>query len=429
MRLFWFRVAAGVSALCFVGVACSAGDRGPAIEVDDPDALVDEPVHIRITGLRPGAVVTLRSQATDYLERSWGARAVFAADGNGVVDLRRAKPRSGSYTDADGMGLFWSMALARGDPEDANFVTYFPWVESSFRIRITATLDGKNVAQASLTRRWLATGVTRRTLDLETDNVVGELYLPPKDTSPRTAVLMFGGSGGGFGRTVFEAPLLASRGHPTLALAYFNSPGLPKTLHEIPLEYFATAARLLGKQPGVDRRRVYAMGYSRGSEPALLLGVHYPNLVRGAVVYAPSSQVNPGFPGGGTAWTHNGRPIPQSEIPVERLTGRVLAVAGTNDRLWPSEAFARAIEERLCAHRFAYEHQVQLYVGSGHNVGVIPHIPMGTSVLHPISRTVIDLGGTRAADAFARADAWPKLLSFLARSGRPPECGVQTERE
>ena len=42
---------------------------------------------------------------------------------------------------------------------------------------------------------------------------------------------MFGGSEGGLSGVVIEAAaLLAARGYPALALAYFHEPGLPPTL-------------------------------------------------------------------------------------------------------------------------------------------------------------------------------------------------------
>jgi pimeloyl-ACP methyl ester carboxylesterase len=90
-----------------------------------------------------------------------------------------------------------------------------------------------------------------------------------------------------------QAAVLASRGHPALAVAYFGLPGLPATLTRIPLEYFATALRWLARQPGVNSDRIIVVGTSRGSEAAQLLGVHYPDLVHSVVALSPSSVANP----------------------------------------------------------------------------------------------------------------------------------------
>ncbi|WP_441249021.1 hypothetical protein [Kitasatospora sp. McL0602] len=132
-------------------------------------------------------------------------------------------------------------------------------------------------------------------------------------------------------RKKYTAALLASHGYPALALGNFALPGLPATLHDIPLEHFASAARLLAAQPGTDPARVVAMGYSRGSKAALLLGEDYPALIHGAVVYSPSAQVSPGSPGGGNAWTKDSQPIAQDTIPLGQVSGPVLALAGAGD--------------------------------------------------------------------------------------------------
>jgi dienelactone hydrolase len=88
------------------------------------------------------------------------------------------------------------------------------------------------------------------------------------------------------------ASLLASHGYPTLAVAYFHAAGLPDSLKKIPLEYSATAARLLAKQPGVDPEDLIALGASRGTEATLLLAQNFPKLVHGAVLHAPGAKVN-----------------------------------------------------------------------------------------------------------------------------------------
>ena len=76
---------------------------------------------------------------------------------------------------------------------------------------------------------------------------------------------------------VYGAALLAAHGYPALTVAYFDWPGLPPALDGIPLEYFETAGKILASQPQVDPAHVLAMGYSRGSEAALLLADDFPH--------------------------------------------------------------------------------------------------------------------------------------------------------
>jgi dienelactone hydrolase len=273
----------------------------------------------------------------------------------------------------------------------------------------------RQLATRSLTRQWLGDGVTVRTLHTDTDQVAGVLALPPAGSSPRVAVLAIGGSGGGVGMAA-DAALLASHGYPALAVAYFHYPGRPDQLQGIPLEYFATAARRLATESGVRRGRVATLGYSRGTEPAMLVGAYFPELINGVVVYAPTSTAAAGFPSGGAAWTRAGKPVAVgSPIPVERLDGPILLLAGDDDKVWPSARFVQELTDRLDAHHFGHAHQALVYPQAGHGVGTFPFQPAGTTLIHPVTGGLIASGGTRPANAAARRDGWPKVLEFLAR--------------
>ncbi|AUG76753.1 hypothetical protein CFP65_1882 [Kitasatospora sp. MMS16-BH015] len=411
---------AGVlAALALIGSAagCSTrgSDRDAAIEVDAPTALMDTAVHLRVTGLTAGEQVTVHSQAKDQLGKEWHGEADLRADGHGRIELDTAEPAGGTYQAADGMGLFWSMTPqdGEGDPESTSFRP--PIADPhGYRVTVTVSAHGQQLASRALTRQWIGVGVTHRELTLAADHVVGELYLPAPGTPRHPAVLVFGGSDGGNSK-LFEAAMLASHGYPALSLGYFGLPGLPAKLEDVPLEYFAAAARLLAAQPGVDPAHVLAMGTSRGSEAALLLAERYPDLVHGAVVYAPSAQVVPGFPDEGTtAWTDGGKPVPQGDIPLDRVSGPVLALAGWEDQVWAAGAAAGQIDRTLSAAANRYPHQALVYPAAGHGVGTLPYLPTGTSLVHPVLDKLASLGGSRPANAAAKAAGWPKVLAMLA---------------
>ncbi|MCX5214560.1 acyl-CoA thioesterase/BAAT N-terminal domain-containing protein [Kitasatospora sp. NBC_00240] len=370
-------------------------------------------MHLRVTGLAADDEVTVASAATDYAGKEWQGHALFRADADGAVALDSAVPLSGTYRGADGMGLFWSMDPPTGNPDQSAFVPIYPELKHSYDVRITVTAHGRRLATRTLSRQFVADGVSTRTLTLAMDQVIGELFLPPAGAPGHPAVLVFGGSEGGNSQK-YTAALLASHGYPALALGYFALPGLPATLHDIPLEYFATAARLLAAQPGTDPAHVVAMGYSRGSEAALLLGENYPALIHGAVVYSPSAQVNPGLPGGGNAWTKDSRPIAQETIPLGQVSGPVLALAGADDLLWPSPMWTRQINQELAAANDSRPHEELIYPNAGHGVGTFPYLPAGTRTVNPTSGRLDDLGGTRAGNAAAQSAGWPKVLALLA---------------
>ena len=406
-------------ALVLLAGSVSAGCAGQrrsdqaVIVVDAPVALADQPVHMKITSLAPRDRVTVRATALDYQRTPWRGTATFRADDRGTVDLDRARPASGDYAGVDGMGLFWSMNPPAGSKQ-AGFYPPYPTVRAAYQVQITVAAHGRTLAERTLTRRWLTEGVTHRSFGVSKDGVVGELFLPPPGTGRRTPVLLFGGSEGG-DSMLFEAALLASRGHPALTLAYFRERGLPGTLKRIPLEYFVRAAKVLAGQPGADPARLTVVSASRGTEAALLLAQHYPDLVHGAVVYAPSSLVHPGFPDfREAAWTHEGRAVATESIDLDRVNGPILAIAGTDDGLWAAANSARQIMTELDAAGDRFPHQALIYQGAGHRVGSFPYLASSTEDTHPITGAVLTLGGSRAANAAAQKQSWPKVLAMLA---------------
>ncbi|WP_203701905.1 acyl-CoA thioesterase/bile acid-CoA:amino acid N-acyltransferase family protein [Asanoa iriomotensis] len=403
---------AALTAVFVVGggaAGCSARDSTDAtIDVDAAVALADQPIQLRVSGLRARETVTVASQAADLRGQRWSGEATFEADGDGVVDLTRSAPVSGTYSGADGMGLFWSMWPATGDPERAWFSPGYPDAMGAYEVRLTVTAAGREIAARTVTRQWIAPGVTHRALTPGADGVAGVLFLPAAGAERRPGVLLIGGSEGGIGSR-YDAALLASHGHPTLTLGYFGAPGLPETLRDIPLEYFATAARLLSGQAGADPDGVVVNGYSRGTEAALLLAQYYPDLVRSTILYAPNDRVWPSFPDRvGNAWTLGGAPVPQSAIPVTHVRGPVLTIAGGDDKLGPAAEQAQRIMQRLDDANVTAAHQTLIYPDAGHAVGTFPHLARGTFA------GALALGGTRRADAAARSDSWPKVLAFVA---------------
>ncbi|MFJ8441798.1 acyl-CoA thioesterase/bile acid-CoA:amino acid N-acyltransferase family protein [Kitasatospora griseola] len=399
---------AALAALLLTGSAgCTSGSgrHHLVITADEKDTLVDQPVHLVLTGLRQGQEVTVTAEAEDFVGVGWKSTAVYRADRNGTVGLDRDAPISGSYHQADGMGLFWSM-LPTGGGANTVFSPPSPVVAPDFPVRITATADGLATAEHTVTRRWTVDGVTRTELNLDTDHVRGTFFLPPAGTPAKTPVLLLGGSEGG-NSGIGAAALLASHGHPALSIAYFGQYGLPPTLQNVPVEYAVGAARLLAERTGATGG-IAVEGVSRGSELALLVAAQLPDLVRRAAVFAPSAEVNGGLPNG-VAWTENGAPVPTGPIALDRIPASILAVAGENDRLWPAPRWARQIGTPTAA---APNRQALLCPGAGHAVSGPPYLPTGSTAT-PIPGAPLELGGDAAANQAAHLDAWPKFLSFL----------------
>jgi acetyl esterase/lipase len=403
---------------------CTPGGDGgrvqAAISVSPRAALVDQPVAVTVRGLPSGARTTLTARARNADGITWSATAQFTATSAGTVSLDQPS-LGGSYTGVNPMGLFTLMAPPPGSAPDR-----FLYRAAGYDVTLQATVGGRVAAEAAVRRHGpLAVGVVEKRLRPAKGGIYGNLYLPEHAAGRRPAVLVFSGSGGGL-TTSTAAALLAAHGYPSLALAYFKAPGLPQALHDIPLEYFTSAIRVLRAQPGADPRHVLVAGESRGGEAALLLGAHFPHLVNGVVAGVPSSVVNPGFPDASRpAWTLGGRSLPavspsefgqpnppgraRAVIPVERIRGPVLLACGEQDLVWPSCGYVEAMTARLRARRFAQPVTALRYRDAGHLIGGI-----GAWYGSMTDDALTAAGGTVAGTQAAQADAHAKLLALLA---------------
>ena len=200
---------------------------GPQIQVDRPTALADQQVDLRATHLPKHARVKITAQAEDWLHQTWSATGTYTTDKRGTVDLGTQAPRGGKpYAGADSTGLLGAMLPERGTEgadkigsgKAFSFHPEAPEDQRAYKVRLSVrTAGGTEVAHRALERRWLAPGTSHRTLSESKDGLNGELYLPAQGGGKKAPVLLFGGSEGGNAGT-YAAALLASHGHPTVAL-------------------------------------------------------------------------------------------------------------------------------------------------------------------------------------------------------------------
>ncbi|MEU4743834.1 acyl-CoA thioesterase/bile acid-CoA:amino acid N-acyltransferase family protein [Actinosynnema sp. NPDC023658] len=393
------------------------------IVVDPQRAPLDATLTVRVEGLPPDERVTVRASTGD-----WAASAVFVADERGVVDLTRHAPVEGSYSGVDPMGLFWSMTRTGEEPGPT-------------------LVEVVGVDKVEVERLTVPDGL-RRT-EVREDGLVGVLF-EPDDDEAHPGVLLLGGSEGGLRES--HAALLAGHGFTVLTQAYFGVPGVPDHLVEIPLEPFGRAIELLKGRAG----KVGVVGGSRGGELALLVASTFPDV--GAAVSVVGSGVVTQCIGPGerllqqlsheaASWTHRGRPIPylphsvpdelrakvvagepvplrlafdlsdgipeDTEIPVERIAGGVLLLSSGSDEGWPSAVLSEVAERRLRAHDHPFRYEHVIYPGAGHLIAGPPHRPT-TDLVIPEADVRSAVGGTPAASAAARADAWRRTVEFLS---------------
>lgn len=408
-------VLAAAATAAILVAACGGGGAKPqpiAFTVDHPEEPAFEPVDVRLSGLEPGERTTVTSTATDAKGQTWTGTGLYTADKSGKVDLAKEASSGGTYTGVDGSGLLWS-----ANPPAGSASTGFTVHGADYTVTLTATGAGSVASTTVLTRVIEAPGVTEQAFSLAQNKVLGKLYLPAGNSSahPRPAIVFVGGSEGGESQDA-TASILASTGYPALSVAYFDAPGLPATLANIPLEYFEQAGRDLAGETGVDPAHLLIDGGSRGSEAALLAAQYFPEVFHGAIVVSPSAQTNPSFPSGAsTAWTLHGTPLPSNvSIPVDHISGPVLAFAGGDDGLWPQAWIAADnISAELDAAHNTFPHKASVYQEAGHGVDEGATIPAMTTMTHPITGQRINLGGTREANAEGQADAWSQILALL----------------
>ena len=232
------------------------------------------------------------------------------------------------------------------------------------------------------------------------NGLVGTVYFD-EDSLQQPPILMFGGSSGGNFYDNYQnyAEDLVENGYSVLTLAYFDyrgRDGLPDKLRHIPLEYFKKAMVWMESQPYTSNNGQCAViGYSRGAEAALLLGVHYPQIAT-VVAIVPSAYVGGAYDREhkvtGSAWTYNGVEIPYVDyhqaisyyspwwkiiddevavgpyaIPVEEMSAAVLLLSGEKDEIYPSTEMSKRMIQRLEKNQYAFPYQHISY-DAGHNV-------------------------------------------------------------
>ena len=418
-----------------------------AVRVEPAVALMGTPFSITLSGLKPGEQVTLKARTTDRRGRLWQSSAVFAASGQGTVDVAAQVPVSGSYDAADVFGPIWSMkppvTKDQRPPSFANDEV------SGWEVEFTAQDPSGQAASAVLRRVYQMPGQGLARVPLEKDGLRGFLY-HPAEGGPFPGVIILGGAGGGLYEWLAQA--MASNGFAVLTLAYFNYPGQPAELVEIPLEYFHRAAAWMKSQPAVRAGRLALAGGSKGGELALLLASRYDDY-QAVVAWTPAAHVWEGHAMKYfspdyvpiSSWSANGVALPfvqfkatqddkdkeqkgelssyvalhfkslaeadpalleKAAIPVEKIKAPLLLISGTLDQTWPADDFCRTIVARLEKARFPYEVRHISHRDAGHST-FLPYLVTANTA--PIN------GGLDRANAAAGFDSWKETLAFLRK--------------
>jgi dienelactone hydrolase len=418
----------------------------PYIHVEPEIAQVDEKVTIILENLQPEQIVTMQASSIDDNGIQWRSSATYQANAAGRVDISTQPPITGTYTEVDAMGLYWSMYPQVPQQQQSPFAKT---TLNPIKTQLTLEIARRPVAEIIHERHFLAPNISK--MPITHENIIGTFFQIDSQ-KPQPCVILLNGSSGA--SRELDAALLAAHGYHTLALTYFGQRNQSQELQEIPLEYLKNTLQWLQEIPCVKRNAIAVMGISKGGELALLAATLFPEITV-VISYATSAFVHQGLgtpmqgdERGSSSWTYQGKQIPflpyrpssayiryvnkqrnagrpvaclngyldslqnrvimeKAMIPVEKIHAPILLISGEDDKMWPSTLFSDMIEKRLNEHNHPYPHQHLYYAYAGHRIGY-PYLP-----------TTIDwargytYGGTPSGNAHATEHSWQTVLTFL----------------
>ena len=405
--------------------------------------MIDEPLNIKVYTSEPGQLVTIRMELEDEEQKTFHSYGDFTSDESYEIDLNTAVPENGTYHQADGAGLLWSMIGKKNNKDD-----YF--VKKSDK-DLEATLyvikNDEIQATEAITIRFKDDSVEK--IELEDSDIKGNLYAPAEPGN-YPAVMLLSGSDGG--NESHAASFLAGKGYLVLSLSYFNDEELNENLEKVDLAYFKRAADYLSDHHK-SNGKVNLVGYSKGAELALLTGSTF-NCFQSIVAGAASNYITCGMKGGIFApvpgWTLDGEALPylkmkfpvsfmfstiknyirkrpmyfleiwkkslsrknvsEYKISVDKIDAPLLIISGGDDKLWPSANFNEEIQKER-----NNENDVYLsYKKAGHFISFPYSFYQSPANVHmDLDGMIIDFGGTKYENAQAAEDSLAKILAFL----------------
>ncbi|KAK2822757.1 hypothetical protein Q5P01_022822 [Channa striata] len=399
--------------------------------------LYDEPVQVKVAGLRSRQVVTIRATSTDERGVVFRSSGTYRADGSGEIDLERDPSLGGSYVGVEPMGLLWSM---KPDTLHKRFQ-----INSSLNTHVVKFSvheeeeegeeeegEGRMLSEATNERVLIREEVSR--VPIRDGNLRGVLFTPPGE-GPFPAVLDLYILGGGLSER--RASLLASRGFVVLTVVVHGYDDMPKNIKEVHLEYFEEAIKFLRKQDKVGNKAVGVLSLSKTADVALSIASYLsdvkatvwingccantvlPLCYKKSHILPPlmfdTSKMIPTESGAsmGKYVLHN--PLAEENkstlIPIEQAKGSFLFAAAEDDLNWDSKAHMDAMVERLKRHGKENFESVS-YPGAGHYLEP-PYGPYCPSSFHAVVGRYVLWGGEARSHAAAEVHLWKKVQEFF----------------
>lgn len=392
--------------------------------------MYDEPVQLKVSGLRAGQVVRLRASSTDEKRMLFSSSALYRADNSGEVNLDRNPSLGGSFVGVEPMGLLWSL---KSDAPHVKFQKAKALEPVRVKFAVHDEEEEGQVLVEETNERWLmGNGVQRQTVKGE--HFRGVLFTPPGSNLP--AILDLYTLGGGLSER--RAALLASRGFVVLTIMLYGHQTKPIGVERIQLDYFEEAIEFLKQQDKVGSKGVGVITLSKSGDLGLsmasyLSGVDAVVWINGCCsntslpLYHRTQLLLPGF-----KTLDLSRAVPSESgafnvkyvlddplrpehhrylIPIERASSQFLFVAAEDDLNWDSRAFMEKMADRL-VHYGKDNFECVSYAGAGHYLEP-PYGPYCQSSLHIAIGQAVLWGGQARAHAQAEVQLWSKVQDFF----------------
>lgn len=432
------------------------------ITITPEKSLFVEPVRIIIENLPMNTAVKIKAILKDENEKPWFlSEAIFETNNDGVIDLSKQAPISGSYGGIDSMGLFYSML-----PVDKTEKFYsVNGIET--RVFLCVELEKEIIAEKTIERCFSFSNIEIR--EIREDGVVG-VFCYPKNSHQIPGIITVSGSGGGISTEM--AQMLASQGYAVLALGYFGVEGLPEKLENIHFEYFQNAIKWFKSQKQVDENKIALRGASYGGELVLLLAATFPQEISAVVAISPPSMIFGGFPySNKPKWIYKNSPIrpfiggfsnddinlTEAEdllkttqngaiafhagtfedpyvvtplflkrieknkslldvlaIQVEKIQCPLLIITGEDDQVHPATMHGNLIMDRLEKYNSTIDRKHIHYSNAGHSLRT-PYEPKIDLPWFVANNVFCYSGGTIEGNYRASVDGWKEMINFLHR--------------
>jgi len=238
---------------------------------------VDEKLSVSLRDLPPKTLIDVKLSLTNGLNLNYESSATYQTDDNGRVDMDEKRPVRGGELYWDSMGIFRALKPLPGGQERAATID----ARTPLSCHLTLSDSHRLLHEERFQRAHIGPGVT--CTDVNSGLLKAKLFTPEVPSKSAPPVITF--DGGMTKRQVMQerAATLASRGVPSMAVAFFGQEGLPRRWNEKPLQLDIVEMALdYLAALGYERASVY--GTSKGGEMALAACALFPDRIARAVL-------------------------------------------------------------------------------------------------------------------------------------------------